>query len=66
MNFYQKYKNESDNIVCLTIAWNSGRIQHFPIIEKESVRTVNICTTPLSHSFSMRHDMYNFNLTVTY
>ncbi|KAI4491768.1 PREDICTED: aladin [Polistes canadensis] len=31
MNFYQKCLTENST-VCLTIAWNSGRIQHFPIV----------------------------------
>ncbi|KAL2746997.1 aladin isoform X1 [Vespula maculifrons] len=30
INFYKKYPS-TDSIVCLTIAWSSGRIQHFPI-----------------------------------
>ncbi|XP_076762070.1 aladin [Xylocopa sonorina] len=60
MNFYQKCKEES-NMVCLTIAWSSGRIQHFPIVEKEAVLTMNT-----SQAFSLRHDTYNFNLSTTY
>ncbi|XP_076293843.1 aladin isoform X2 [Lasioglossum baleicum] len=65
MNFYQKHNNQSP-VVCLTIAWSSGRIQHFPIVEKECVPNMNVTGSLLSHSFSMRHDSYNFNLSTTY
>ncbi|XP_017883332.1 aladin-like [Ceratina calcarata] len=63
MNFYQKYKEDS-NMICLTIAWSSGRIQHFPIIEKETVPVVNVSC--LSHSYSLAHDTYNFNLRAAF
>ncbi|XP_017763140.1 PREDICTED: aladin-like [Eufriesea mexicana] len=62
MNFYQKCKAGQNNIVCLTIAWSSGRIQHFPIVEKETVPTMNTSTSLLSHSFSLSRDTYNFDL----
>ncbi|XP_031834009.1 aladin [Nomia melanderi] len=65
MNFYQKYDSQSPAI-CLTIAWNSGRIQHFPIVEKEPAPSLNTTSTLLSHSFAMRHDTYNFDLSATY
>lgn len=32
INFYQKHSLW----ICLTIAWSSGRVQHFPIVESES------------------------------
>lgn len=62
MNFYQKCKAGQNNIVCLTIAWSSGRIQHFPIVEKETVPTMNTSTSLLHHPFSLSRDMYNFDL----
>ncbi|XP_033332839.1 aladin [Megalopta genalis] len=65
MNFYQKYNSQS-SVVCLTIAWSSGRIQHFPIVGKECIPNLNGTTTLLSHSFSMRHDTYNFDLSASY
>lgn len=66
IDFYQKCQKESDNLVCLTIAWSSGRIQHFPIIEKETVPAMNTSTSLFSHSLSLRHDTYNFDLTAIY
>ncbi|CAK9801032.1 AAAS [Anthophora quadrimaculata] len=36
IHFYQECQRDS-NVVCLTIAWSSGRIQHFPIVEKENI-----------------------------
>lgn len=65
MNFYQTYDSQSPAI-CLTIAWSSGRIQHFPIVEKEPVPSLNTTSTLLSHSFPMRHDTYNFDLSAMY
>lgn len=65
INFYQKCK-EGSNVVCLTIAWSSGRVQHFPIVEKEPVPPLNASTSLLSHSYSVRHDTYNFNLSASY
>ncbi|XP_076625897.1 aladin [Colletes latitarsis] len=37
MNFYQK-RDELSPAICLTIAWSSSRVQHFPIVEKEMAR----------------------------
>lgn len=53
INFYQ---NRSP-WVCLTIAWSSGRVQHFPIVEKESEVDASTYPTILSHS--MRPSKYN-------
>ena len=66
IDFYQKCQKELGNLVCLTIAWSSGRIQHFPIIEKETVPAMNTSTSLLSHSLSLRHDTYKFDLTAIY
>ncbi|KOX78535.1 Zinc finger protein GLIS3 [Melipona quadrifasciata] len=45
IDFNQKCQKELGNLVCLTIAWSSGRIQHFPIVEKETVPAMNTnCT----------------------
>ncbi|KZC12167.1 PREDICTED: aladin-like [Dufourea novaeangliae] len=65
MNFYQRYDSQSPAI-CLTIAWSSGRVQHFPIVERESGPNMNVTSSLLPHSFSMRHDAYNFDLSATY
>lgn len=42
INFYQKHSSW----ICLTIAWSSGRIQHFPIVENESKVDTSIYSTP--------------------
>ncbi|XP_068984306.1 aladin-like [Bombus flavifrons] len=65
MDFYQKCQKGSGNIICLTIVWSSGRIQHFPIIEKRIAPVTNTSTSVLSHSL-LRHDTYNFDLTAIY
>lgn len=49
INFYQKH-NAPSSVVCLTIAWNSGRVQHFPIVEKAIVSDVSVGTGLLSNS----------------
>lgn len=48
MNFYQK----RSSWICLTIAWSSGRVQHFPIVENES--KVDVATYPTILTHSMR------------
>ena len=65
MNFYQNCSSPS-SVVCLTIAWSSGRIQHFPIVEKEDHPNMNVTSSLLSHTFTIRHDTYNFDLSATY
>lgn len=65
MDFYKKCQKGSGNIICLTIVWSSGRIQHFPIIEKGIAPVANTSTSVLSHSL-LRHDTYNFDLTAIY
>ncbi|KAM0726937.1 Aladin [Formica fusca] len=46
INFYQKHSSW----LCLTIAWSSGRVQHFPIVENESKVDVTTHSTLLSQS----------------
>ncbi|XP_003707492.2 aladin [Megachile rotundata] len=65
MNFYQKC-NDKSSVICLTIAWSSGRIQHFPIVENESAVNISTNYSLTSNSFSLRNETYNFNLTATY
>lgn len=50
IQFYQNHKKDSED-VCLTIAWSSGRIQHFPIVSHvESQADVCRETTTFSSS----------------
>ncbi|XP_012058212.1 PREDICTED: aladin-like [Atta cephalotes] len=46
INFFQK----SSSWICLTIAWSSGRVQHFPIVESESKVDPHTHSTLLSQS----------------
>ncbi|XP_053984736.1 aladin-like [Hylaeus volcanicus] len=65
MNFYQKCDSSSP-VICLTIAWSSGRVQHFPIVEKETAPLANTTYSLPTHSFSMRNDTFNVDFNATY
>lgn len=56
INFYQKHSPW----VCLTIAWNSGRVQHFPIVENEAKVDVTTHSTVLSQSIKT-NDSYKIS-----
>lgn len=57
INFYQKHSPW----VCLTIAWNSGRVQHFPIVENEAKVDITTHSTVLSQSIRTTNDSYNIS-----
>ncbi|KAL6264037.1 hypothetical protein P5V15_004118 [Pogonomyrmex californicus] len=55
IDFYQK----RSSWVCLTIAWSSGRVQHFPIVENESKVDTTTYSTPLPQVRTSR--LYSFD-----
>ncbi|XP_014203352.1 aladin [Copidosoma floridanum] len=63
IEFYHNYQKKSDTTI-LTIAWSSGFIQHFPILEKVQTHgQPDLCTTThiggtLSNSFAFNDDSY--------
>ncbi|KAG7200742.1 hypothetical protein KM043_001291 [Ampulex compressa] len=60
INFYQQY-NKQRNAVCLTIGWSSGRVQHFPIVEKEPTFDCSTNSAPLSRSIVQQNDTYKYD-----
>ena len=61
IQFYQNHKKDSD-AVCLTIAWSSGRVQHFPIVcVAESRADVGKSSIVMSGSFAASSVLNDFS-----
>lgn len=60
INFYKKL-HSANPIICLTIAWSSGRIQHFPIVEDETAVPSPIISTFLTNSSLRRDDLHHLD-----
>lgn len=57
IQFYQNHKNDSE-AVCLTIAWSSGRIQHFPIVSHVESQT-DVCRNTTFSSSVIGSPLYS-------
>ncbi|XP_066581677.1 aladin-like [Prorops nasuta] len=61
INFYQR---PNPHEVCLTIAWSSGRVQHFPIVESELVPNATGNSSMINYSGLMANEICDPNLTM--
>ncbi|KAK2588699.1 hypothetical protein KPH14_001592 [Odynerus spinipes] len=60
INFYKKL-HSTNSIICLTIAWSTGRIQHFPIVEDEATVSAPITSSFLTNSSLRRDDFHHLD-----
>ncbi|XP_012281625.1 aladin [Orussus abietinus] len=65
MQFYQNYDPDV-NSICLTIAWSSGRVQHFPIVfssQRVTSRSMHSTTVRFGSSNLQDISLHNYSLS---